>query len=258
VAYWIGKDDVLVTGGTQASEHLRRWPGTTRRGIQVALGVLWLLDAALQLQPFMFHCRIRSASAGTIGAGPPVWVSAPTDFFVRLIAGHPAPLNVGFALVQLALGVGFLVPRLVRPAIVAWAAGTWWFAEGLGGLAIENAFVVTGAPGAVLLYGVLALAVWLATDARKPRDADDGAIAGWFPFAWLILWFGGGLLQLLPSQRGTAARHDQLGSAEATPAWLTSLSSARRTVLGHAGSAPFIALIAVMVLIGVAGLAGRP
>jgi hypothetical protein len=44
------------------------------------------------------------------GQDHPVWVSAPTDFFVRLIAGHPAPLNVGFALVQLALGVGFLVP----------------------------------------------------------------------------------------------------------------------------------------------------
>jgi hypothetical protein len=231
VAYSIGKDDALVSGGTQACERLRRWPGSTRRGIQVALGALWLLGTALQLQPFMFTADFARQVLARSGQDHPVWVSAPTDFFVRLIAGHPAPLNVGFALVQLALGVGFLVPRLVRPAIVgyvAWAAGTWWFGEGLGGLAIGIACVVTGAPGAVLLYGVLALAVWLATDARRPRDADDGAIAGWFPFAWLILCFGGGLLQLLPSQRGAAARHDQLGSAEATPAWLTSLSSPRR------------------------------
>ena len=118
MAYWIGKDDVLVTGGTQASERLRRWPGTTRRGIQVALGVLWLLDAALQLQPFMFTAEFARQVLAPSGQDHPVWVSAPTDFFVRLIAGHPAPLNVGFALVQLALGVGFLVPRLVRPAIV--------------------------------------------------------------------------------------------------------------------------------------------
>jgi hypothetical protein len=261
MAYSIGKDDALVTGGTQASERLRRWPGTTRRGIQVALGVLWLLDSALQLQPFMFTADFARQVLAPSGQDQPVWVSAPTDFFARLIAGHPAPLNVAFALVQLALGVGFLIPRLVRPAIVgsvAWAAGIWWFAEGLGGLATGHASVVTGAPGAVLLYGVLALAVWPATGYRNPRNADDAAIAGWFPFAWLILWIGGALLQLLPSQRGTAALHDQLGSADGTPAWLTSLHHLAGTVLSHAGGAPFIALVAVMVLIGVGGLAGRP
>jgi hypothetical protein len=261
MAYSIGKDDALVTGGTQASERLRRWPGTTRRGIQVALGVLWLLDSALQLQPFMFKADFARQVLAPSGQDQPVWVSAPTDFFARLIAGHPAPLNVAFALVQLALGVGFLIPRLVRPAIVgsvAWAAGIWWFAEGLGGLATGHASVVTGAPGAVLLYGVLALAVWPATGYRNPRNADDAAIAGWFPFVWLILWIGGALLQLLPNQRGTAALHDQLGSADGTPAWLTSLHHLAGTVLSHAGSAPFIALVAVMVLIGVGGLAGRP
>ena len=186
------------------------------------------------------------------GRTKPVWVSAPTNFFARLIAGHPAPLNVGFALVQLALGVGLLIPRLVRPAIVGsvvWAAGIWWFAEGLGGLATGNASVVTGAPGAVLLYGVLALAVWPAIDDRD-ADPDGVAIAGWFPFAWLILWIGGALLQLLPSQRGTAALHDQLGSADGTPGWLTSLHHLAGTVLSHAGSAPFIALVVVMVLSG--------
>jgi hypothetical protein len=260
MTYSIGKDDALVIGGTQASERLRRWPGTTRRGIQVALGVLWLLDAALQLQPFMFTVDFARQVLAPSGQDQPAWVSAPTDFFARLIAGHPAPLNVGFALVQLALGLGFLIPRLVRPAIVgsvAWAAGIWWFAEGLGGLATGNASVVTGAPGAVLLYGVLALAVWPATGARD-ADPKDGTIAGWFPFTWLILWIGGALLQLLPSQRGMAALHDQLASADGTPGWLTGLHHLAGTVLSHAGSAPFIALVAVMVLIGAGGLAGRP
>jgi hypothetical protein len=261
MAYSMANDDAAVPPGTNAAEHLHRWPGTTRRGIQIALGVLWLLDAALQLQPFMFTADFARQVLAPSGQDQPVWVSAPTDFFARLIAGHPAPLNVGFALVQLALGIGFLVPRLVRPAIVgsvAWSAGIWWFAEGLGGLATGNASLVTGAPGAVLLYGVLALAVWPATDDRSPRAADDAAIAGWFPFAWLVLWLGGALLQLLPSQRGTTALHDQLGSAEGTPAWLTSMHHLAGTVLSHAGSAAFIALVAAMVLIGLGGLAGRP
>ena len=33
MSYSIGKDDALVTGGTQTSERFRRWPGTTKRGI---------------------------------------------------------------------------------------------------------------------------------------------------------------------------------------------------------------------------------
>ena len=185
----------------------------------------------------------------------------PHRLLARLIAGHPAPLNVGFALVQLALGIGFLLPLLVRPAIVAslaWSAGIWWFGEGLGGLASGHASVITGAPGAVLLYAVLALAAWPATDHHRQPDRHEAAIAGWLPFAWLTLWGGGALLQLLPSQRGIAALHDQLGNAEGTPGWLANLHHLAGTVLSHGNSALFIALVAVMVLIGFAGLAGRP
>jgi hypothetical protein len=261
MAYSIGNDDAGLTEGTRAGERLRTWPGTTLRGVQVVLGVLWLLDGALQLQPFMFTADFARQILAPSGQDQPAWVAAPTDFFAGIIASHPAPLNVGFALLQLALGVGFLVPRLVRPAIVvsvAWAAGIWWFAEGLGGLATGTASLVTGAPGAVLLYGVLALAVWPAADHRTSPDPDHSTIAGWFPFAWLILWVGGALLQLLPSQRGTAALHDQLGRADGTPGWLTNLHDLTGTVLSQGGSAPYVVLVAVMVLIGVGGLARRP
>jgi hypothetical protein len=261
MAYSIGSDDVGRTNRSHVGERLRRWPVTTRRGVQIALGVLWLLDGALQLQPFMFTADFAQQLLAPSGQDQPAWVAAPIEFFAAVIAGHPAPFNLGFALLQLALGVGFLVPRLVKPAIVvsvAWAVGIWWFAEGLGGLATGTASLVTGAPGAVLLYGVLALAVWPTAGQRTSPHPDDPAIAGWFPFAWLILWVGGALLQLLPSQRGTAALHDQLGSADGTPGWLTSLHDLAGTVLSHGGDAPFIALVVVMVLIGVAGLARRP
>ena len=266
MGYSAADNGAALTGATHKAERLQRWPGTTRRGVQVALGALWLLDGLLQLQPFMFTSDFAQQVLAPTGQGQPAWVAAPTDFFARLIAGHPAPLNLAFALVQIALGIGFLLPRLVRPAIIgslAWAAGIWWFGEGLGGLATGNASLLTGAPGAVLLYGVLALAVWPATASSadpEARDAkaDDAALAGWFPVAWLILWVGGALLQVLPSQRGVAAMHDQLASAQGTPGWLASLHHLAGTVLSHTGSAAFIALVAVMVLIGVAGLARQP
>jgi hypothetical protein len=83
-------------------------------------------------------------------------------------------------------------------------------------------------------------------------------VAGWFPTAWAILWIGGGLLQLLPDQRGTAALRDQIGSTNGVPGWLASLHHGAGAVLSHGGNVPFIALVAVMALVGLAGLAGRP
>jgi hypothetical protein len=248
-------------GGRMAAEHQHRWPGTTRRGVQVTLGVIWLVDAALQLQPFMFTADFARQVLAPAGQDQPDWVAAPVSFFAHVIAEHPAPLNIGFFLVQFALGIGFLFPRLVRPAVVgslAWSAVLWWFSEGLGGLASGRASLVTGAPGAVLLYAVLALAAWPATDHRHPSDPGQAPVAVWFPAAWAILWIGGAVLQLLPDQRGTAALRDQIGSTDGVPGWLARLHHLAAAALSHGGSAPFIALVAVMALVGFAGLAGRP
>jgi len=245
------------------SAHVRRWPQVTRRDLQVTLGVLWLVDAALQVQPFMFTSGFAREVLAPSGQEQPAWVGAPIGVVTRLIAGHPAPLNAGFALVQLALGVGFLLPRLVRPAIVgtvAWSAGIWWFGEGLGGLASGHASLVTGAPGAVLLYAVLAAALW-------PVDADQGpglgrvAVARWFPVGWAALWIGGAVLQVLPGQAGGAALADQIGGMagmDGMPGWLSRLHEGSGAALSNAGNGPFIALVAVMALVGVGGLASRP
>jgi hypothetical protein len=245
------------------SAHAYRWPTITRRGVQVTLGVLWLVDAALQLQPFMFTSGFARQVLAPSGQNQPAWVGAPIDVLTRLIAGHPAPLNAGFALVQLALGVGFLLPRLVRPAIVgtvAWSAGIWWFGEGLGGLATGHASLVTGAPGAVLLYALLAAAVWPLDADQQPGPARV-VLARWFPAAWAALWVGGAVLQLLPGQAGGAALADQVGGMagmDGMPLWLSRLHEGAGAALSNAGNGPFIALVAVMALVGVGGFASRP
>jgi hypothetical protein len=258
----ITHDSATATGGGRmAAERRHRWPRTTRRGVQVTLGVLWLVDAALQLQPFMFTADFARQVLAPAGQDQPAWVAAPVDYFARLIAEHPAPLNTGFVLIQLALGIGFLLPRLVRPAVVGsltWSAVLWWFSEGLGGLASGHASLVTGAPGAVLLYAVLALAAWPATDHRHSSDPAKAEVARWFPAAWAILWFGGAVLKLLPDQRGTAALREQIGSTDGVPGWLARLHHLAGAALSHGGSTPFIALVAVMALVGFAGLAGQP
>ncbi len=83
-----------------------------RRGLQVALGVVWLLDAALQYQPFMFTKMFPTMMLAPSGAGEPAFVSGPVLTAERLISGHVVPWNAMFATVQLALAAG---PRPGRP-----------------------------------------------------------------------------------------------------------------------------------------------
>jgi hypothetical protein len=258
----IADEKATTIGGVRTvNKHRQIWPGTTRRGVQVTLGVLWLMDATLQLQPYMFTTAFARQVLAPAGQDQPGWVAGPVDFFAHLIAAHPASLNTAFVLIQLALGIGFLVPRLVRSAILgslAWSAALWWLSEGLGGLVTGHASLITGASGAVLLYAVLASAAWPASDHRSPHGSDNETVAGWLPSAWAILWIGGAWLEMLPNQRGGAGLRDQIGSTDGVPAWLAGLHHSAEAILSHGGNAPSITLVVVMALVGLVGLAGRP
>src|SRR3954447_25701352 len=81
----------------------------TRRHLQIALGFLWLLDGALQAQPFMFTRGFATQVIAPSAHGQPAFVSAPVDWVSTVIAAHPVAWNAPFALVQLLLGAGLLV-----------------------------------------------------------------------------------------------------------------------------------------------------
>lgn len=66
--------------------------------------------------------------------------------------------DVGFGAVQVIIGVGLLVGpkiRLALSASIGWAFVVWYLGEGLGGIFGSGASLITGTPGAALLYGVL-------------------------------------------------------------------------------------------------------
>jgi hypothetical protein len=183
-----------------------------------------------------------------------------------VIAANPVAWDVPFALTQVLLGVGLLVPRTARLALAAsipWALGVWFFGEGLSGLGSGNASLSTGAPGAALLYAVLALAAW------PRRDPSLEAPAAWLPLAWAVLWVGAAVLDatrgrgagVLPvvaeALIGLAALHPRTrtvgaaaGFACALVIWAVAqdfgqLTSGRAT---DPNTAPIIALMAVAVL----------
>jgi hypothetical protein len=229
----------------------------TRRGMQIGLGLFWVLDGALQLQPYMFGRGFALDIIAPAAEGQPRFVASGVHWAAELILTHPVMWDTGFAGVQLAIGVGLLLPRLavVRLAIVTslgWALGVWYFGEGLGGLASGQVDLVTGAPGAVLLYAVLALAAW-------PTSHADGSDAArppaWVAVPWALLWLGAAVWQALPAQHGvTAIAEDVQGNVDGAPGWLAGLD---RTVASHltsAGSPTAGGFIAMLAVIGLWGL----
>ena len=102
------------------------------------LGLLWVLDGALQLQSFMFTRGFAHQIIAPAAAGQPWFVSGPVRWNASLIAHQPVLFDAAFAGIQLAIGVGLLIPRTCRIAIIGsvlWAGGVWHSGEGMGELA---------------------------------------------------------------------------------------------------------------------------
>ena len=249
----------------------------SQRAVTATLGVIWLVDGVLQLQPSMFSTSFATGTLAGAGAGQPWWVLHSVAHLAHDLAPHIAQWNVVFALVQLAIGACLVANRRVRPALaasVAWSLGVWWFGEGFGGIFSGRASLVTGAPGAVLLYGLLAVLVWprrhgraTATSAAGPAPTGPGAsvtgagIAGAAAgrAAWVVLWVGGALLQVLPANRSDAAVSSAIrGGAAGEPHALASLATAAAHLVGTRGAAAAIALAVAEAAIGVGVLARRP
>ena len=103
-----------------------------QRVLQIALGLFWILDTALQFQPFMFSKNFVPTYVTANASGQPAvfhWAITNVGHF---LTPHPAVWNSLFALTQLAIGVGLLFRRTVRPALAIsfpYALGVWVFGE---------------------------------------------------------------------------------------------------------------------------------
>lgn len=226
-----------------------------RRGLQIALGIFWLLDGGLQAQPFMFTRDFATQLVAPVGQGQPGVVSGPVNFAARVIAQHPFAWNLLFVAAQLLLGVGLLLRRTARIALIAsivWALGVWYTAEGLSGLASGHASLLTGAPGSALLYAVLAAAAW----PNGTRNAE--APAGWLVWAWTALWVGAAVYQLLPGQNSGSAVASLLSdAAQGSPSWLAPVDTSIANWVGRNGALAVGALAVMEFLVGVTALSRK-
>jgi hypothetical protein len=227
----------------------RSW--LTRRGLQIALGLIWLLDGGLQFQPFMLRTSFARDVIAPVATGQPHVVAGPVDWAANVIAAHPVAWDVPFATVQVLIGLGLLVSRTAKLALAAslpWAFGVWYFGEGLSGLAGGHTSLLTGAPGAAVLYGVLGLAAW------PGRGPSHEVPARWLPYAWAALWVGGAIFQALPGQNtGTAVAGTIVGG----PGCLGRVDASVARWTAHHGAFVVGALVVAEVLIGLAALHRR-
>ena len=224
-----------------------------RRLLQLALAGMWLLDGVLQYQSFMFSKAFSQMLAGTASGNPGV-IAAPITWDATFVAHHAVLLNAMFATVQLLLGIGIAWRPTLRLALagsIAWAAGVWWFGEGLGMVLTGSASPVNGAPGAVIIYALLAVLLWPADRATPaPFTAARAVGAPAARALWLVLWLSLAYFALLPGNRAPQALHDMIaGMTDGEPGWLAALDRSGAALVTHQGLAASVVLAAALVIV---------
>lgn len=232
------------------------WLGSSAlRKLQVTLAVLWLLDAALQYQPYMFTRRFVTTTFVPVADSNPGVIAHSVNWAAHLIAHHVAVYDATFATLQLLLAVGILWPRTVRAALglsIVWSGAVWWFGEGLGGVFATGTSPFMGAPGAVILYALLAVLVWPDHRSEGPSVATSGPVGATMArWAWLALWASGAFFAIQPGARSPDALSQMVtGAADGEPGWIQALDRGLGRILAGHGTEVSLGFAAVFAFVG--------
>ena len=185
-------DAAATLSATQSPvAEVRRAALDIRRALQLVLATIWLVDGLLQLQPFMFSRAFGTQMLAATAQGNPSAIAHSITWADLVIGHHSVVADAIFAVVQVLIGFGIAWRPTIKPALafsIVWSCGVWWFGEGLGGLFSGTANPVNGAPGAVLLYAVLAVLLWPThrpgaaprfVAARAVRCSASPQVSGW-------------------------------------------------------------------------------
>jgi len=222
----------------------------TQRALQIVLGLLWLLDGGLQFQSFMFGRAFVTTYILPNASGQPAVIAWVITNIGHFLEPHIAVWNTFFALIQVGIGAGLLYRRTVRPALLVsffWVLGVWVLGEGLGIILTGSASALTGAPGSVLMYGLIGLMAW---PRGTQKGRDDPTLAGMVsapagrglggPMTPLAVWAGfwalAAVLFLLPDNRTqTSVASAITGMAQGEPGAYAHFLSHLGTHFGSVG-----------------------
>ncbi len=234
-----------------------------RLTLQRTLGVLWIFDGLLQLQPLMFTMDMETNVMRPLLSHQPQWLLAVLLWAVRLFSSHLLAGNLLVAGVQIAIGLSLFfqwAPRVGLVASIIWGLGIWMLGEGLGGLLAGEASAFTGAPGSVLLY-VLWAGFALSPASRSLETAHR-------PIEWALagFWLLGGVLQAMPQWWHGAMLYQQIDSnltatTVAQPLWAQGPILWSLRIVQHYPLGANAALVIVFFALGLAWalrMRGRP
>jgi hypothetical protein len=168
-----------------------------------ALGVFWLADAVVKiLIPFsgraadQWYGQIMTAMTGPPGLHR--LLARETNLFAAHTFLWWLPAGV-----ELCIGLWLVTRPGSRRALAlsaAWALVVWVAGEGAGGLLGGVSSVLTGYPGAALLYALAAAVLFPARQQCEEAvaAAEAGVMGQYSRMPWLALWIGAAFFTALP------------------------------------------------------------
>jgi len=254
----VSRDEVLHWSAREVSDAVMEPTRleVRRRTLQVALGVVWLVDAALQFQPFMFTKSFVTNALEPTASGNPWLFYRPMLWADHLMIHGIAWWNALYAITQLLIAIGLFWRPTVRWALgtsIVWGVAVWWFAEGFGGF-FSGASPLAGEPGAVLLYVLVAILLW-PTDQRDAASVVDAGVGGrrLSVTLWALLWANFAVFFVIPANRTAQGLHDSVAAmASGEPHWVQSIDRAIASLLDGRGVAISLLLALLCVAIAVA------
>ena len=233
-----------------------------RRALQLGLAAIWLLDGVLQYQSFMYTKAFGQMLAGTAQGNPSV-IARPITWDATLVEHHLALVNTIFATIQLLLGLGIALRPTVRIALaasIAWAIGVWWFGEGLGGILDGGASPLNGAPGAVIIYALIAVLLWPVDRDVSARFVAARAVGAHVARAlWLVLWLSLAYFALTPANRAPQAVSGMIAAMDSgEPGWLSAIERGGASLVANQGLAASVVLAVALAVIAVGVYLPRP
>lgn len=178
-----------------------------KRLLQI-LGVLWLIDGLLQLQPHMFTMDMVNGVMLPNVQAQPAPIASSLNWIIAVTVNNLTLVNLLIAIVQIIIGTCLLVgsrrypaSSLVKGAIAVsmiWALIVWYGGEGMSLLLTGKASILTGAPGAVLLYPLLGLVIYPRKGQEEEREPLGILTRQQLRWGLAAFWFFAALLQLQP------------------------------------------------------------
>ncbi len=127
------------------------------------LGIFWIIDGILQLQPRMFSADFVNNVLTPASLNQPDPLTHLLQFGAHFFQYNIVVTNLCAALIQLIIGILLFFPlssiwnKLGCNISIVWGVIIWVFGEGLGGILTGNASFYSGAPGSVLVYILITL-----------------------------------------------------------------------------------------------------